>query len=70
MDEYAEWVLREAQRPLRERMRRELCGKRLACHCIGRGLACHGEVVAAIANSTDLQLDALIGQLCPAEPQP
>ena len=44
-----------------EEVRQRLRGRRLACHCSGRGLACHGEVIAAVANCTEAELVGLVG---------
>lgn len=45
--QYRRWLL--GQPELLERVRKELRGKRLACHCRPRG--CHGDVLAEVANS-------------------
>ena len=49
---YALWLSEDApeQRSLRERMRSRLRGRRLVCHCAGKGLPCHTEVIAVVAN--------------------
>lgn len=49
--EYARWFAAPAQVDLRATVRRVLRGRYLACHCAGRGLPCHAEVLAAWANS-------------------
>ncbi len=46
---YAEWAYEEEQKDLRNQMRRELAGKDIVCCCVPA--QCHGETVAAIANS-------------------
>jgi len=43
---YERWL--RSQPDLVERVRRELRGKRLGCHC--RPKACHGDVLAAVAE--------------------
>ena len=50
---YALWLSEDApeQRSLRERMRSRLRGRRLVCHCAGKGLPCHAEVIAVVANA-------------------
>ena len=48
---YAAWLSLPAQSELRARMSARLRGKPLACHCASRGLACHAEVIAVVANS-------------------
>lgn len=45
---YREWIL--ARPTLIERARRELKGKQLGCYCAP--LACHGDVLAEIANAS------------------
>ena len=35
----------------RRKVRTLLVGKRLACHCAARGLPCHAEVLAVVANA-------------------
>ena len=50
---YESWVL--SQPELVERIRRELRGKKLGCHCRPRR-ACHGDVLAMIANEPYLDL--------------
>ena len=49
---YAAYLFAEEQVNLRIAVRLELQGRRLACHCAGRGLPCHAEVLAALANCT------------------
>ena len=48
---YAVWLSLPAQSELRARMSARLRGRPLACHCASRGLACHAEVIAVVANS-------------------
>ena len=48
--EYARWLAEPAQAGLRRRISRGLRGRTLVCHCSGKGLPCHAEVVAAVAN--------------------
>lgn len=50
IDHYRRWLL--SQPHLVERVRRELKGKVLGCWCVPQ--ACHGEVLAEIANSDQL----------------
>lgn len=57
--EYAIWLAAPARTYMRRRIRRELKGKSLACHCAGDGLPCHCEVIAAWANDSCLQCSAL-----------
>ena len=48
---YAKWLGQPEQAELRARMSRRLRGRPLACHCSSRGLACHAEVIAVVANA-------------------
>ena len=48
---YAIWLGQPEQRALRARMHRRLRGRPLVCHCSARGMACHAEVIAAVANA-------------------
>ena len=50
--EYATYLFAEDKVNLRMTVRLELRGRRLACHCAARGLPCHAEVLAALANCT------------------
>ena len=50
--EYATYLFAEEKVNLRMTVRLELKGRRLACHCAARGLPCHAEVLAALANCT------------------
>jgi hypothetical protein len=52
---YLHWLLQ--QPPLLERARNELRGKRLGCWCAPH--YCHGWVLAAIANCTDIEFQAV-----------
>lgn len=45
---YREWINQTGRAYLRECARKELRGKRLGCYCAP--LACHGDVLAEIAN--------------------
>jgi hypothetical protein len=45
---YYEWISRPEAATLRERMKRELAGKDLVCHCAP--LPCHATIVMEIAN--------------------
>jgi hypothetical protein len=47
---YRAWLLHPDQDELRNAARRELAGKVLGCFCAP--LACHGDVLAEIANET------------------
>ena len=49
---YALWLSEDEpeQRSLREHMRSRLRGRRLLCHCASKGLPCHAEVIAVVAN--------------------
>lgn len=47
-DLYVEWIMKPEQRKLRRRMRRELSGLNLVCHCAP--LRCHADTVLIIAN--------------------
>lgn len=49
IDSYSRWVM--AQPALVARIKRELRGKVLGCHCAPQ--RCHGEVLARIANEDD-----------------
>jgi len=49
MQRYREWVYAPEQAGLRAAARRELRGKVLGCYC--KPLACHGDVLAEIADS-------------------
>ena len=51
---------------LRTLIREHLKGKRVLCHCSGRGLPCHLLVVTAIANSSEPDLRALCDACLPA----
>ena len=53
-------------RTLRALIREHLKGKRVLCHCSGRGLPCHLLVVTAIANSSEPDLRALCDACLPA----
>lgn len=46
---YAEWIMEDKQRWLRETMRRNLRGKDLVCWCSPQ--VCHADVILVIANS-------------------
>lgn len=50
VEKYREWIMRVDQTSLRKRMKRELVGKDLVCVC--KPLACHGDVILEIANSS------------------
>ena len=58
--EYAAWLARDGAKQawLRVRMRARLRGKLLVCHCARRGLPCHAEIIAVVAN-TDVELTVL-----------
>lgn len=49
---FEEWL--RSQPDLVDKVRRELRGKRLGCHCRPKH-ACHGDVLAMIANEPDLE---------------
>ena len=58
---FATYLAQPARAELRRRVQRELRGRRLLCHCHA-GLACHAEVLAALANdprATEAALCAL-----------
>ena len=48
---YARWLGAPERSGLRRKVRAVLAGKRLACHCAARGLPCHAEVLAVVANA-------------------
>lgn len=48
---YRSWIHDPEQAELRARMRRELAGKDLVCHCAPA--ACHCDVVLEVANSPE-----------------
>ena len=48
---YAVWIGQPAQRAFRARIRSRLKGRPLACHCSERGLSCHAEIIAVVANA-------------------
>ena len=58
--EYAAWLAGDGAKQvwLRMRMRSRLRGKLLVCHCARRGLPCHAEIIAVVAN-TDVELTVL-----------
>ena len=62
VDAYGAWILRPEQRGMRETIRAELRGQRVACHCVGRGLPCHGHWVVIIANCSECELQRLIDE--------
>ena len=49
VESYRQWAMAPQQRAFRNRVRCELRGKELACYC--HPLPCHGDVLAAIADS-------------------
>jgi hypothetical protein len=59
---YQEWIWLPEQKQLRNRMRKELKGKTLACWCAKKGginfhdsQICHAQTIAIIANETSLE---------------
>ena len=55
---YGEWLLSDAAQMAEVRTR--LAGRMLGCHCRQRGLPCHAEVLAAVANCTHDEYRALL----------
>ena len=59
LEEYMKFIWTDYNLPLRNQMRIELAGKKLACWCAPKGgiaydddnLVCHGQVIGQIANS-------------------
>ena len=62
VQEYAKWLGQPAQAELRARMSRRLRGRPLACHCSSRGVACHAEVIAVVANAAVTASALLCGE--------
>ena len=72
VDAYWRYITEPQQGPLLERVRTELKGRTLACHCVGRPciteegdevdacLPCHAHCLAALANCTARQRSQLI----------
>ena len=50
---YYEWIMDDLRGTLRMEARRDLRGKILGCWCAPK--ACHGDILAAIANDGDLR---------------
>lgn len=48
IEEYRKWIYADAQRELREQVKRELHGKDLCCWCAPE--PCHAEILLEIAN--------------------
>lgn len=62
VQEYRRWIMEPEQTDLRQQARKELRGKDLVCWC--SPLACHGDVLDAVAKSQDdNQLKTLWGTL-------
>lgn len=55
---YIKWIMTPEQRELRVRIRRELRGKNLICHCAPQ--LCHAEVILVIANTRGFSKQMLI----------
>ena len=51
IEEYKQWLSRDEQKELLNACKTELKGKILGCWCSPK--ACHGSVLAEIANNTD-----------------
>lgn len=45
---YKEWIFQPEQSWLRDKIRKELCGKILGCYCAP--YKCHGDIIELIAN--------------------
>lgn len=53
IDKYITWIFNDEQRELRNEARKELRGKRLGCFC--SPYPCHGDVLASIAESIEIE---------------
>ena len=58
---YAAWLGSPERASLRQEMRHRLRARPLACHC--RGLPCHAEIVALVANTSG-EFDDLLAREC------
>ena len=50
VDAYTQYIFSPDYSDLRDRIRGELQGRVLVCHCKSRGLPCHASIIAVIAN--------------------